>query len=45
MGSGPDKVKNVTVVQGYEQGGLQVIDINKFIVALNLVKKILHVQY
>ena len=33
---GPDKVKMVTVVQGYEQGGLRVIDINKFIVALKI---------
>ena len=32
-GGGPDKVKRVTVVQGYEQGGL---DINTFIVALTI---------
>ena len=46
-GGGPDKVKRITVVHGYEQGGLRVIDINKLIVALkdNVVKKILHVQY
>ena len=36
LGGGPDKVKLVTVVQGYEQGGLRVIDINKFIVALKI---------
>ena len=33
-GGGADKVKRVTVVQGYEQGVLRVIDINKLIVAL-----------
>jgi len=31
-----DKVKRVTVFQGYEQGGLRVIDINKFSVALKI---------
>ena len=36
LGGGPDKVKLVTVVQGYEQGGLRIIDINKFIVALKI---------
>ena len=35
-GGCPDKVKRITVVQGYEQGGLRVIDINKFIVALKI---------
>ena len=33
---GPDKVKRVMVVQRYAQGGLRVIDINKFIVALKI---------
>ena len=36
LGGGPDKVKMVTVVQGYEQGVLRVIDINKCIVALKI---------
>ena len=35
-GGGPDKVKMVTVVQGYEQGVLRVIDINKLSVALKI---------
>ena len=35
-GGGPDKVVRVTVVHRYEQGGLRVIDINKFIVALKI---------
>ena len=35
-GGCPDKVKMVTVVQGYEQGGLRVIDINKLRVALKI---------
>jgi len=35
-GGGPDKVKMVMVVQGYEQGGLRVFDINKLSVALKI---------
>ena len=35
-GGGADKVKRITVVQGYEQGVLRVIDINKLIVALKI---------
>ena len=35
-GGGSDKVKRVTVVEGYEQGGLRVIDINKVSVALKI---------
>ena len=35
-GGCPDKVKRATVVQGYEQGVLRVIDINKLSVALKI---------
>ena len=37
-GGGPDKVKRVTVVEGYEQCGLRVIYINKVIVALKITR-------
>ena len=35
-GGCPDKVKRATVIQGYEQGVLRVIDINECIVALKI---------